>query len=438
MHRLLRRQLVRHFGGDAWPPEIEELLGAVSQAYEQADLDRSMIERSLELVSDELLAKNRELEKSLGRADARARYGEQRLQSLMDTLAEGLVVYDRQARIVDINDEAAGYFGVSRQFAIGRRAVGGAIGVTFLREDGSEPTFEELPTVRAFMDGTASRNRIVGIRRRDGSEIYVRANSAPMREDGVVTHVVASYTDATAQLEVERMKTEFVALASHELRTPLTGIMGFAQLLAAREDIPEEAAAWAGLIEVEAVRLSRLTTDLLDIARIDAGGVKMKREPVSIDAAVQAVRAQLEPTARSHDFIVRGPPDTFALGDPDRISQVLFNLMENAVKYSPDGGTVGVRWGRAGSFVAIEVSDQGIGIAPSDVPHLFERFYRVEAPAYRHIRGTGMGLYLVHELVTSMHGRVEVRSELGRGSTFIVCFPPAEGASDQASSSTAA
>ncbi len=430
MHRLLLRQLRRHLGTVAPPPNVAGLLDAVSEAYEQADLDRSMIEHTLDLMSDELLSKNRELQQSLGRADARAQFGEQRLQSLMDTLAEGLVVYDAKSRIADINDEAAGYFGVTREFALGKRAVGGGIGVTFLRQDGSIPTFDELPTVRAFVDGYASRNRIVGIRRKDGSEIYVRANSAPLRESGSVTHVIASYTDVTAELQVERMKTEFVALASHELRTPLTGILGFALLLAERTDIPEEAAAWARLIGVEAGRLSRVATDMLNVARIEAGGLKLQQEVVRIAPLVEAIRMQLAPAWPRHHFVPRGPEHAAVLGDSDRLSQVLFNLAENAAKYSPGGGTIGIRWGFAGASVAIEVSDEGVGIPPADIPRLFQRFYRVDDPGHRDIRGTGVGLYLVREFLDAMGGRVDVRSEVGRGSTFTISLPAADDAAD--------
>ncbi len=426
MHRLLLRQLRHHFGTDSPPPEALSLLGAVSEAYEQADIDRSMIERTLDLMSDELVEKNRELQQSLGRADARAQFGEQRLQSLMDTLAEGLVVYDANSRIADINDEAAGYFGVTREAALGKRAVGGEIGVTFLREDGSIPTFAELPTVRAFVDGYANRNRVVGIRRRDGSEIYVRANSAPVCEAGKVTHVIASYTDVTAELQVERMKTEFVALASHELRTPLTGILGFAQLLAERTDLPAEAAAWSRLIESEALRLSRVASDMLDVARLDAGGIRLKVAPVEVEPVVSSIVVQLTAGAARHQFELRGAADLAALADSDRFAQVLFNLIENAVKYSPAGGRIGVRWGLAGSFVVVEVSDQGVGIPPSEIPRLFERFYRVDDPHHRDIRGTGLGLHLVRELVTAMGGRVDVRSDVGKGSVFTLSLPAAD------------
>ncbi len=438
MHRLLQRQLRLHLQGAPVPPELEGLLAAVGAAYEQADDDRHMIERSLDLMSAELLDKNRELEQSLGRADARARFGEQRLQSLMDTLAEGLVVYDGSAQIIDINDEAAAFFGVTREEALGQRATSSGVGVTFLRPDGTPAAFTELPTVRAFVERRESRNRIVGVRRKDGSEIFLRANSAPMITDDRVTHVVVSYTDVTSELAVERMKTEFVALASHELRTPLTGIMGFAELLADRDDIPEEAAAWVRLIETEALRLSRVASDMLDVARLDAGGVVLRKSAVALAPAVASLIAQLEGTAPSHRFEVRGPEGAAVLADPDRLGQVLFNLIENAVKYSPQGGTVAVRWGHAGPYLAVEVSDQGIGIPPSEIPRLFDRFYRVDEPRYREIRGTGMGLYLVRELVLAMGGKVHVRSHVGRGSTFTVTLPPAEAPGEAAEDAAAA
>lgn len=427
LQRQLRRHLQRHLQGDT-PEGLADLLAAVSAAYDQADDDRRMIERSLDLMSEELLEKNRELAQSLGRADARAQFGERRLQSLMDTLAEGIVIYDASARIADINDEAAGFFGVTREEALGERATSTGVGVTFLRADGAPAEFHELPTVQAFTQQRASRNRIVGVRRHDGSEIFLRANSAPIFVEGHPSHVVVTYTDVTSELAIERMKTEFVAIASHELRTPLTGIMGFAQLLRTRGDLPEDATSWAGLIEVEATRLSRIASDLLDVARLEVGALSFQKVPTDLATTVNSVFAQLRTATPNHELRARGANGASALCDPDRLTQVLFNLVENAVKYSPHGGGVEVHWATVGGTAVIEVRDEGLGIPPTDIPKLFTRFYRVEDARYRDIRGTGVGLYLVNELVLGMGGRIEVRSKVGVGSTFTVVLPAATSA----------
>lgn len=426
MHPILLRQLARRFGSlESVPADLHAFIEDVNAAYTQTDGDRAMLERSLELTSEELLELNRGLVRSLDKESLRARDNEERLAHVMDTLAEGVVIYDTAHRIVEINDEAAALFGVTREEASERRATPADLGVSFLDQDGAPAAAEDLPSRRVFAERRAQRNRTVGIRRADNTELYVRVNAAPMAWDagGGITHVIASLTDVTSAHRIERMQSDVVAVASHELRTPLTGILGYAMLLQTSPELPDEARGWAGVIAAEAERLTRITTDLLEAASATSSPAAAPASASRFGEIVDSVIGTIAPTTTAHSFTIRGDMDLMVTMHRDRLSQVLMNLLQNAVKYSPGGGEVIVDgWTESGQL-RVDITDSGVGIAADQLPRLFERFHRADDPRIRTIRGTGLGLYLVRRIVTELGGSVSVRSELAHGSTFSIAVP---------------
>jgi signal transduction histidine kinase len=230
--------------------------------------------------------------------------------------------------------------------------------------------------------------------------------------------------DVTRESEAERMRAALVSTVSHELRSPLTAIRGYTDTLL-------ESGPWdtdterelLGIIGDSAAKLSHLVDDLLDAAKVQAGVLRLEREPVRLERIVRKVVAQFRTLAPDRVFRVEVAPGLpLADADPLRIEQVLTNLVENAVKYSPGGGPIRVRVA-GGRPLTVSVGDLGIGIAPEHVDRLFERFYRVEDGLARSTKGVGLGLFICKSLVEAHGGRIWVESELGRGSTFYFTVP---------------
>ena len=213
--------------------------------------------------------------------------------------------------------------------------------------------------------------------------------------------------------EIDQMKNEFISMASHELRTPLTTIYGFSKVLVEREDIPSEQREWAGYIVSEASRLTEIVGGLLDVSRLESGRMAVSDEPVELDDVISTVLTGFAQVADGHSFHRDGEGGIVVQGDRGKLTQVLSNLIDNAIKYSPDGGPITINCWREGVSLKLSVSDRGLGIPASQLPQLFERFRRIERPETAHIRSTGLGLFIVRELVTLMGGDVAVASVEG-------------------------
>jgi signal transduction histidine kinase len=235
--------------------------------------------------------------------------------------------------------------------------------------------------------------------------------------------VVYAFRDITDEHELERLRSEFVATASHELRTPLAAIYGAIRSLR-RTDIDmsvEHRDAFLSMIETEAERLRILVDQLLIAGRLDAGAVELSSVAVSLPPVVEEVIRAAEITAPSSISFEYRPDGTSAvLADPGALRQVLASLVDNAVKYSPDGGLITIRAEEAADRVTIAVTDQGLGIRADLQERIFEKFFRADPQLRRGVGGTGLGLYIAAELVDRMGGRISVASAEGSGSTFSV------------------
>jgi signal transduction histidine kinase len=227
--------------------------------------------------------------------------------------------------------------------------------------------------------------------------------------------------------EADRLKDEFVALISHDLRTPLTSITGYVEL-ALEDDLSDEARGFLGVVARNAERLLGLVNDLLFVARLQAGEMSLERMEVDLADVVRDAVHALEPRAAAKRITLTCTADSVPElhADRGRVLQVLDNLVSNAVKFTPEGGSVHVSVERGAGRVAVEVTDSGIGIAPEDQRRLFERFYRAENAVERQVPGTGLGLYISRAIAEAHEGRLTVRSEVGRGSTFRLELPLAQ------------
>jgi signal transduction histidine kinase len=232
------------------------------------------------------------------------------------------------------------------------------------------------------------------------------------------------YQDAQAAI---RTRDDFLSIAAHELKTPVTGMVGYSQLLQRR--VEQEAMLNARdrqalrVIGEQAKRLSALVGTLLDVSRIETGHFTLDCQPVDLCALVQQVLEEIQPTLEQHTLTYTGPDVSLRIdGDAMRLEQVLQNLVQNAIKYSPDGSPIMVRVERQGDQATIAVSDRGIGIPPDAQAHLFERFFRAPNVGRSSI-GVGIGLYVVKQIVDRHNGTIDVESAEGLGSTFTVRLP---------------
>ena len=241
---------------------------------------------------------------------------------------------------------------------------------------------------------------------------------------------VTSLHDMTAEREIAVMKNEFVSMVSHELRTPLTSIKGYVDLVVDGDagEINEVQKEFLEIVQENSNRLVSLINDLLDISRIESGRVHLKIEPVDMAEVIQGVVETFRTVSEQSDVGLEwdspcGLPRAGA--DRDRIGQVLMNFVSNAIKYSPDGGTVTVSASLREDDVLIEITDTGIGISEEDQKQLFSKFFRVDSTLTREIGGTGLGLSICKSVVELHGGEVGVRSKTGEGSTFWFTLPVA-------------
>lgn len=266
---------------------------------------------------------------------------------------------------------------------------------------------------------------------RHGRVCPVSVTAAPIRRnDGTMTGIVMVLHDVSQQREIDRMKSDFISSVSHELRTPLTSIKAYAETILHDKNMTEETKReFLGVINEESDRLTNLINGILEISRIESGTIEIARKPVNLVSVVRRAVEDLEHLAgkkkiRLQTDIAEQLPLT--LGDENKILSMVSNLVNNAIKFTPDNGLVMVsaQVSPDGSGLVIKVADNGMGIPKEDLPKIFGRFYRVHRPG-KQIQGTGLGLAIVKEIVIRHDGRIEVESEIDKGSAFTVFLPAA-------------
>jgi two-component system phosphate regulon sensor histidine kinase PhoR len=257
----------------------------------------------------------------------------------------------------------------------------------------------------------------------------LRLYVSPMRQDGKVVGALAMVEDITELRRLEQVRTDFVANVSHELKTPLTSIKGFVEtLMDGAISNPQMAEKFLKIIMLEAERLTRLINDILSISKLESGMTEVTLERIQLDKMAFEAADMLRIHAAEKDVTInahRNKKPTYIIGNPDRVEQMLINLIENGIKYNKPGGSVTVHVFGNDREANLTISDTGIGIAEEHLPRLFERFYRVDKGRSRSMGGTGLGLAIVKHIVRSMNGEIEVHSKIGEGTEFLVTLPVA-------------
>ncbi|MFQ3534594.1 MAG: ATP-binding protein [Aggregatilineales bacterium] len=355
---------------------------------------------------------------------------QQRLSAILEHSADGVLIMDAAQRVIGFNKALERITGWSQSQALGqlhdsiiyweRVEHGQPLGAALASGWASRPSTDADEPDTRYVEGD--------LRRRDGSRISLGVTyTALFDDDGRLQNIIANVRDITHFRRAQEAKSAFISAVSHELKTPVALIKGYASTLRREDAHWDEATVQNALavIEDEADRLAALIEDLLAASKLRAEGMRLTHiSEVDLGALIVRAAERFQTQTSKHQLIVDLPPDLPTIyGDEVRLRQVFDNLLSNAIKYSPDGGEIRITGAHDAQGVTISVSDQGVGIPPEDLPHIFERFYRVDNALSRRTQGTGLGLYLANAFVKAHGGAIRVESTPHKGSTFYVWLP---------------
>ena len=341
----------------------------------------------------------------------------QRLDSVLRHMSDGVIATDRRGRIVIMNTAALDILNLKSEKVIG-------IPLLSILPLDEKVTFRELLETQ--------QERLIHLEE-DGEDSIVQCEfSVIQRESGFISGLVCVLTDVTEQQKIDRERRNFVSNVSHELRTPLTSIKSYTEALVdGAWENKEIAPGFLKVIETETDRMMRMITDLLNLSRMDQNRLGLEKEFINMNELVVHIVSRFEMVLQSEPYREKNyriltditQRDLWVELDQDKITQVLDNIINNAIKYSPDGGRIIVRLMETHTDIIVSVSDEGLGIARKDIPHLFDRFYRVDKARSRAMGGSGLGLAIAQEVVQLHGGKIWVNSIENKGSTFFVSLP---------------
>jgi signal transduction histidine kinase len=245
------------------------------------------------------------------------------------------------------------------------------------------------------------------------------------RQDGIINGLVTSVNKMALELgQMENMRQEFISNVSHEIQSPLTSIRGFAQALKNERLSEQERLHYLEIIEMESTRLSRLADDLLKLASLEAEQVKFAPHPYRLDKQIRSLILTCEPQWAEKKIEMDVDLNEVSItADEDLLSQVWLNLLHNSIKFTPQGGSIKVNLCQRGDKIEFSVTDTGVGIAPEDQIHIFERFYKADKSRTSSSGGSGLGLSIVKKIVDLHKGTIDLESKLDEGTTFFVTLP---------------
>ena len=355
------------------------------------------------------------VEESQESSDAERR----RLDSVLSHMSDGVLATDRRANLTIVNNTALQFLNIADEEQVLGKSI---LDVLKIRRQFS---------IRHLVDEDQDQVILDDL----NEDLILSAYFSPIkRESGFVSGLVCVLHDVTSQQKEERERKEFVSNVSHELRTPLTSVKSYVEALSdgAIND-PELAPRFLGVVSDETERMIRMINDLLSLSRIDSGTAKLNLEYVNINELFNYILNRFDmiikneaadPSQKKYT-IVRyfTKKDLWVEIDTDKFTQVVDNIMNNAVKYSPDGGVITARLLETHNHVILSISDQGLGIPRKDLGHIFDRFFRVDKARSRKQGGTGLGLAISKEVVNLLGGQIWVDSVEGKGSTFYISLP---------------
>lgn len=363
--------------------------------------------RRVGVALEEIFLRQRELDQQIAQRESGT-------QTILSAMEDALLVVDPKRRVTLINN------GFRKLFAPPNEAVGTPL-LEVLRHAGVDRLIEQ-----SLREGTLKKTEM------ETGERHIQVSAVPInhRGNGEVAGAVALFHDITELKRLDQMRSDFVANVSHELRTPLSILRGYIEtLLDAPDTSPEETHRIVGVMERHSKRLEAIVNDLLTLAQLESRAAELQLAPVNLADLLGNLTRDWEKRfgeKRLNVDVDLAPNLPELRADETRLHEILYNLLDNAVKYTPEGGAIRLRVASdSPNEIAIGVSDTGIGIPKQDLPRIFERFYRTDKARSRELGGTGLGLSIVKHIAQLHGGRVEAESEPGKGTTIRVILPAA-------------
>jgi PAS domain S-box-containing protein len=347
-----------------------------------------------------------------------------RVESVLEHTADGIMSIDSQRRLISFNLAMEKLTGYSRDEVLGKEC----FRILRLRShEGENMCLLQCPILMDLGDDGSTVERQGTIRTKEGRLIDVTMVYSIVRSpEGKAINAVVNVRDISQIKQLENLREAFLSMLGHELQTPLSIIKGYASTLARSDSNWNKETLQQGLqvIEEESDRLSRVVNKLLLASRISTGTAALKKEPIELPALARKVVRRLQPMTHIHNFEVDFEPDfPSVLADPELVEEVLANLVENGIKYSPKGGKITISGRLADKEVKVTIKDEGVGIQAEELQHIFERFYRLNNSLTQKVRGLGLGLYICKSIMEAHGGTIEVSSQLGKGSEFTFSLP---------------
>ena len=386
----------------------------VLQPLEELNLEQPSVETvvypELQPIVERFALQQKKLERGMRRYKSK----KQELKVLTNNMDEGMLFLNPEWEVASINKSALKYMGMDKQSVLGKR-------ITDL--DKSEEMYSLLEQIELNGKGRLVVNR---------GSTYYQFNGSRIADKGFVLLMM----DVTARAASEKLRREFSANVSHELKTPLQSVLGYSEIMLSGLVKPEDTKRFLQKINDEAHNLLRLIDDIIKLSKLDELRHDMLEEFVLQDVAQSALARLKDKAAGLGVELVledNSSGELKLLGIPSLMEEIFFNLLDNGLKYNHKGGSVTLRLGETASKLTVSVIDTGIGIAANELPHIFERFYRVDRSRHKAIDGTGLGLSIVKHGVLFHGGTIRVLSSAGKGSEFIMKFPR-EGVADSSQS----
>lgn len=392
-------------------PQIDQLVSQIARGETPSTflINGGTDPHRIGLALETIFARQQELERQIAGRESDT-------QTILGAMEDGVLVVDRLSGITLMNPTFQKLFDV-------RDPVVGVPLVEAVRH----ATLDQL-IAETVETGEAIRSELSVTDSRTHSERHIEVSAVPIKKaDDEVSGAVVLFHDITGLKQVDQIRREFVANVSHELRTPLSILRGYIEvLLDEPKTSREELARILSIMERHSKRLQRLVDDLLSLAQLESSQSTLELGVVRVDELFNnLIRDWKEKlAAKNLNVAVDLPPEASTLqADGTRLEEVLYNLLDNAVKFSPENGQIQLRAMRRGSDLVLSVADNGIGIGKEHLPRIFERFYRADKARSRELGGTGLGLAIVKHIAQLHGGRVEAESEVGRGTTIRVVLP---------------
>lgn len=402
---------------------LEQRVTERTRALQESEEETQALNEELSATNEELVATNeelaendrrlRELVDELRLADERSA----KLVAIVESSDDAIIGKSLDGIVTSWNRGAEQMFGYSEAEMIGRSIL------TLIPDD---LQYEEPIILERLSNGEKIDHYETIRRTSEGRLIYVSLTISPIRDkEGSITGVSKIARDITEQKRNEERKNDFIGMASHELKTPLTSLTALVQVLQKKlKDTNDPFIPQAlGKVNLQTKKMSSLINGFLNISRLESGKLEIVKELFDLSELINEQLDEIKLTVNSHAFTFDPATPVTVEADREKIGSVISNLLSNAVKYSPRGKLVNVSCNVQNGEAQVSVADEGMGIRPQDLPHIFERYYRSDSEHTRHISGFGVGLYLSAEIIRRHDGRIWVESEKGKGSTFYFTLP---------------